>query len=206
MKIKDSMKLKVFESALDKTDKHDLVCMIESASTIDELDYIEELFSEKVSVSYDDAYALKANEKLIEGLKKSEYADEFSSVIDILEKYNNEMEDYLEKHGSQGDKDTAQYLEHKGMNYINQISKEMSKKSLKLQVEFAKLGMGSQNVDPDEVKRRKEELEAAKSFEKQAIKIVKSMERNAIAAAKKIKTETKEKIDELKDKLKSTNK
>lgn len=200
MKTKDSLKLKVFESSLPKEDVTDLIAMIESASTIDDIDHIHEVFNEKVKeIPYSEAAIIASNKKIIAALKESEIASECKDVIAAMEEYNNELSK-LWKKGVCPKNDRQKYMDIWD-RYMIKSSEAMDKIELKLKMKVAEITAKNVKVSSDEVDEVKKQLDMALDFKKKVKEAFKDMKSNLSEAAEKVAQATKTKADELKEKI-----
>ena len=199
MKTKDSLKLKVFESSLPKEDVTDLIAMIESASTIDDIDHIQEVFNEKVKeVPYSEAAIIASNKKIIAALKESESASECKDVIAAMEENNNELSK-LWKKGVCPKNDRQKYMDIWD-RYMIKSTEAMGKIELKLKMKVAEITAKNVKVSSDEVDEVKKQLDMALDFKKRVKEAFKDMKSNISEAAEKVAQATKTKADELKEK------
>jgi len=197
MKTKDSLKLKVFESSLPKEDVTDLIAMIESASTIDDIDHIQEVFNEKVKeVPYSEAAIIASNKKILAALKESEIASECKDVIAAMEEYNKELLNLWKK----GVEDMQKY-DDIYYRFQHKADEAMDKIELKIKMKLAEIEAKNFNVSSDEVDEVKKQLDMALDFKKRVKEAFKDMKSNLTEAAEKVAKATKSKADELKEKI-----
>lgn len=200
MKTKDTLKLKVFESALPKEEVNELITMIESASSIEDIDHINEIFNEKAKeIPYYEAKIINMNENIIKGLKESELADEFKDAISAMEEYNKNLTD-LWKKGVDPKTDMDKYKDI-FIKYADKVNAILDKKTLQMKMEYAKICTTNSKTDPDEVEALKKRIDEAMDFKKKIKNSLSEMKNNVIDGVKKATESAKSKVDELKDKI-----
>ena len=180
MKLKDSMKLKVFESSISEEGKEELLMMIESAESVDDIDTINEVFEEKAKeVRYQDAKAFALNENIIANFKKSEYAEDFKECINLLEDYNKKAINLIKS----GEDPNSQKFTDAWDEYVDRINEAYNKLDMKVKMELVKISASS-NPNPDEVKAVKDKIDASMKFKGKVFDAAKEIKTNITNAAK----------------------
>ena len=200
MNTKDTLKLKVFESSLSSEDTTELLTMIEKASTIEDIDHINEVFSEKVKeIPYNEAAIITVNKKIIKTMTESDIAEEFKDVIKSMIKYNDALID-LWKKGVDPATDMQKYRDIYD-EHLHEIGVLLDKKTLQMKLKYAELIAKGVKVDPSEVKEMKKQIDDALDFKKNIKACMAELKDNVIDAFKDAKKAAKSKVDELREKI-----
>lgn len=200
MTTKKTLRLMVFESSLSNEDKEEMLTMIESATTIDDVDNINAVFAEKVKeIPYNEAKVIAINEKMYKMYLESEYPS-VKEIGEIIKDYNEKLID-LWKKGTCPKEHPEKYREIAD-EFDDKLDNKLKRMELKLQMEAAKISVKAiDETDPETVKKVKSELDAVMDVKKHIKSIVKEMKDNVVNAAKDTVKAAKSKAEELKEKI-----
>lgn len=200
MNTKNTLKLKVFESGFSKETQRELLTVLETATTIEDLDAFNTLYTEKArEITYELAATVAANEKYTKNLRESEYAKEFPDVIELMEKYLTDCEKLI-KTGASDTECVHVFEEHS-----EKVMKALDRKTLKIQMEIEKLALKSA-PSHDEVKEMEAKLKEANSFKGKVKDVLGKIKENTSKAAKAAKDSASEGKDKLSEKAEDLKK
>jgi hypothetical protein len=209
MDIRDRVKLMIYERGLDEDT--DLIEVVESAETIEELGDVLRVMSEgnpRDDLTYADYKFISLIRNEIKNLKESKHASDFKGIISVLEGYEKKIMSLLSKR-STTDKDIEACCEE----FIIKLDTELNKLTVSLKDEYADIVVKSyDDIDSkqlDDVRDEIQELNSLKGKLKSVIKgvsqkaksVLKEKKKEQVSGGNKEIQSTKEKIEELKEKL-----
>lgn len=165
MKLKNRVKLSIFESTMLESDRETALNMLESASTIDEMDNVLE-FVEKAKemkeMPYDVAEVISMTIAIKEELEKSEYNDKYKDIIDASDKLIEGLKTYWDDTNKV--EDEVKKFERRMELAIIKLEKDVEKDVevlYKMQEDYDNGVL--KGMDPDKVEKIRKECEEKKA-------------------------------------------